>query len=176
MQYAQIILDFISKRGVSLYKLAQSTGISESTFSKWKSNPASDVSLSSVIKIAEYFRVSLDELLFDASLNKWHDMVLINGTSGIEGNHPRYCKAGNRVEIAGLLLPNTIATMPFSALPAGFRPAKPCGFAAQADSEKVFITRCCKILENGSCIIYPTDRAGTEKLPYWINFSFIAEQ
>jgi len=63
MQYAQIILDFINSKKVSFYKLAQNTGISESTFSKWKSNPDMDVSLTTIKKIADYFSVSIDSLI-----------------------------------------------------------------------------------------------------------------
>ena len=63
MQYAQVILDYINKQGVSFYKLARNTGISESTFSKWKSNPKADVSLTTIEKIANYFKVSVDYII-----------------------------------------------------------------------------------------------------------------
>lgn len=63
MENSEILLKFIEQRKVSCYKLSQSTGISESTFSKWKSNPTSKIDLSVVQKIAAYFGVSLSDIL-----------------------------------------------------------------------------------------------------------------
>ena len=63
MQYSQIILNFINDKGISFYKLAKDTGISESTFSKWKNKPTSDISFIIINKIADYFKVSTDCLL-----------------------------------------------------------------------------------------------------------------
>ncbi len=63
MQNSEILLKYIEKQNVTCYKVAQSTGISESTFSKWKSSPTSKIDLSVVQKIAAYFGVSLSEIL-----------------------------------------------------------------------------------------------------------------
>jgi transcriptional regulator with XRE-family HTH domain len=70
MEYSQIIASYIESTGVSAYKLSKATGISESTFSKWKSNPTSNISLSNIKKIAEYFNVSTDYLLGNEPKNR----------------------------------------------------------------------------------------------------------
>jgi transcriptional regulator with XRE-family HTH domain len=57
------LTETVSNQGISLYKLSQNTGISESTFSKWKSKPTSDISLALAGKIADYFSTPLDYLL-----------------------------------------------------------------------------------------------------------------
>lgn len=63
MELSQVILEYIAARGISYYKIAKATGISESLFSKWKSSPTSEISASNVFKIASYFNTSIDELL-----------------------------------------------------------------------------------------------------------------
>ncbi|MEZ3437802.1 MAG: helix-turn-helix domain-containing protein [Oscillospiraceae bacterium] len=63
MENSELILNFIEKRNISCYKIAQSTGISESTFSKWKVKPTSKVDLSIVQKIAAYFNTTVDSIL-----------------------------------------------------------------------------------------------------------------
>lgn len=63
MENSELILNFIEKQNVSCYKVAQSTGISESTFSKWKVKPTSKVDLSIVQKIAKYFNTTIDIIL-----------------------------------------------------------------------------------------------------------------
>lgn len=63
MESSENILSFIQERGVTLYKLSKDTGISESTFSKWKSKPTTKIDLSIIIKIADYFNVGIDTLL-----------------------------------------------------------------------------------------------------------------
>lgn len=63
MENSELILNFIEKRNTSCYKIAQSTGISESTFSKWKVKPTSKVDLSIVQKIATYFNTTIDSIL-----------------------------------------------------------------------------------------------------------------
>lgn len=63
MENSELILNFIEKQNVSCYKVAQSTGISESTFSKWKVKPTSKVDLSIVQKIARHFNTTIDIML-----------------------------------------------------------------------------------------------------------------
>lgn len=63
MEYSQIILELMSQKGISAYRLAKDTGISESLFSKWRSRPTSDISATNLSKIAEYMNVSIDYLL-----------------------------------------------------------------------------------------------------------------
>lgn len=50
------------KKGVSDYKVAKETGISKSTFSDWKSG-RSKPKIDKLISIANYFGVSVDELI-----------------------------------------------------------------------------------------------------------------
>jgi transcriptional regulator with XRE-family HTH domain len=63
MEYSQIIMSYIESAGVTSYKLSKATGISESTFSKWNSEPTSNISVLKVKKIADFFNVTVDYLL-----------------------------------------------------------------------------------------------------------------
>lgn len=63
MEYSQVILNFMESKGVTGYRLAKATGISESLFGKWRNNPTSKIDTLTITKIASYFQVSLDELL-----------------------------------------------------------------------------------------------------------------
>lgn len=63
MEHSQIILNILSERNISAYRLAKDTGISESLFSKWKSKATSDISSSNLAKIADYLDCSVDYLL-----------------------------------------------------------------------------------------------------------------
>lgn len=63
MHHSQIILDILQSENISAYKIAKSTGISESLFSKWKSNPTSEISSKNLAKIADYLDCSVDYLL-----------------------------------------------------------------------------------------------------------------
>ncbi len=65
MEYS--VFDALLKsHGVSVYQLAKATGISSSTFSDWK-NGRSTPKADKLARIADYFGVSLDELLGTAS-------------------------------------------------------------------------------------------------------------
>lgn len=63
MEHSQIILDIMQSRGVSSYKMAKETGISESLFSKWRKNPTSDISSANLVRIADFLNCSVDYLL-----------------------------------------------------------------------------------------------------------------
>lgn len=63
MQHSEIILWLMGQRGISAYKLAKETGISESLFSKWKKKPTSEISSINLARIADYFGCSVDYLL-----------------------------------------------------------------------------------------------------------------
>lgn len=63
MEHSQIILDVMGLQGVSAYKVAKATGISESLFSKWRKNPTSEISSINLVRIADYLDVSVDYLL-----------------------------------------------------------------------------------------------------------------
>jgi len=63
VKHSQIILNIATERGISAYKIAKETGISESLFSKWKKNPTSEISSSNLVRIADYLSCSVDYLL-----------------------------------------------------------------------------------------------------------------
>lgn len=63
MEFSARILQYMAERGTSAYKIAKETGISQSTFSKWKRNPTSKVSMEIAGKIADYFGITIQELL-----------------------------------------------------------------------------------------------------------------
>jgi len=63
VEHSQIILKTIKERDISAYKLSKETGISESLFSKWKKSPTSEISSSTLARIAEYLGCSVDCLL-----------------------------------------------------------------------------------------------------------------
>lgn len=63
MEHSQIILNKLQEENISPYRLAKDTGISESLFSKWKKNPTSEISSSTLALISEYLGCSVDSLL-----------------------------------------------------------------------------------------------------------------
>lgn len=63
MEHSQIILQRFETHGVSPYRVAKETGISESLFSKWKKNPTSEISSQTLVRIADYLDCSVDYLL-----------------------------------------------------------------------------------------------------------------
>ena len=56
------IFQLMDTKGVSAYKLAKETGISESVISRWRSGEQSP-SVSSLVKVAHYFQCGLSELM-----------------------------------------------------------------------------------------------------------------
>lgn len=63
MKHSQIILEILEEKGVSAYRIAKDTGISESLFSKWRKNPTSEITSSNLTLIADYLDCSVDYLL-----------------------------------------------------------------------------------------------------------------
>lgn len=63
MEHSSIILGRLEKRGISAYRVAKETGISESLFSKWKKNPTSEIASQTLVLIADYLNCSVDYLL-----------------------------------------------------------------------------------------------------------------
>lgn len=63
VEHSQIILNLLQMKNISAYKLSKETGISESLFSKWKKNPTSDISSSTLALIAGFLGCSVDHLL-----------------------------------------------------------------------------------------------------------------
>ena len=78
MQYSQLILEYMAKNKMTAYKMSQITGLSESTFSKWKSNPTSKIPIDSIKKIADYFHVTISALLGESEsfLNEDENQLL----------------------------------------------------------------------------------------------------
>lgn len=63
MEHTEIILQIMEERGITAYKLAKATGISESLFSKWRETPSSKISSGNLVLIADYLGCSVDYLL-----------------------------------------------------------------------------------------------------------------
>lgn len=63
MKHSQIILEILEGKGISAYRIARDTGISESLFSKWRKNPTSEITSSNLALIADYLNCSVDYLL-----------------------------------------------------------------------------------------------------------------
>ena len=63
MEHTENILRIIEERGVTSYKLAKETGISESLFSKWREKPSSKIRSEVLVLIADYLDCSVDYLL-----------------------------------------------------------------------------------------------------------------
>ena len=63
MEHSQRILEIILEKGVTEYRVAKDTGISNSLFAKWKERPTSKVSSEKLVLIADYLGCSVDYLL-----------------------------------------------------------------------------------------------------------------
>lgn len=63
MKNSEIILKYIDNHSNTVYQIAKSTGISESTISKWRKNPTSKIDVSVVQKIAMFYGITISELL-----------------------------------------------------------------------------------------------------------------
>lgn len=63
MEHSQRILEIIKKWGITEYRVAADTGISNSLFGKWKAHPTSKVSSEKLVLIADYLGCSVDYLL-----------------------------------------------------------------------------------------------------------------
>ena len=63
MEHSQMILNLMEETGITAYRLAKETGISESLFGKWKAKPTSRIASCNIEAIANYFGCSVDYLL-----------------------------------------------------------------------------------------------------------------
>ena len=63
MEYSQKILEYMETHGITGYRLAKETGISESLFGKWRKNPTSKIDALTLTKIADYFHISIETLI-----------------------------------------------------------------------------------------------------------------
>ena len=63
MEHSERILQIIEERGLTQYRVAKDTGISNSFFSQWRRNPSSNIYSSKLVAIADYLGCSVDYLL-----------------------------------------------------------------------------------------------------------------
>ncbi len=63
MEYSERILQIMQNRGVTPYRLAKDTGMTESLFSLWKTNPSSKIYAQNLVTVADYLGCSVDYLL-----------------------------------------------------------------------------------------------------------------
>ena len=63
MEHSQRILRIIHEKGITEYRIAKDTGISDSLFGKWKARPTSKISSEKLVLIADYLGCSIDYLV-----------------------------------------------------------------------------------------------------------------
>ncbi len=63
MEHSDFILKIMYDRGITAYRMAKETGITESLFSSWKKAPTSNIYSGNLVRIAEYLGCSVDYLL-----------------------------------------------------------------------------------------------------------------
>ena len=63
MEYSERILQILRDRGITPYRLAKDTGMTESLFSLWKTNPSSKIYAQNLVTVADYLGCSVDYLL-----------------------------------------------------------------------------------------------------------------
>jgi transcriptional regulator with XRE-family HTH domain len=63
MEYSERILQIMQSKGITPYRLAKETGMTESLFSVWKTNPSSKIYAENLVKVADYLGCSVDYLL-----------------------------------------------------------------------------------------------------------------
>ena len=63
MEYSERILQIMHNKGITPYRLAKETGMTESLFSLWKSNPSSKIYAQNLVIVADYLGCSVDYLL-----------------------------------------------------------------------------------------------------------------
>ena len=63
MEHSEIILKIIEDRGITPYRMAKDTGISNSLFTEWKRKPTSKIYSGNLVLIADYLNCSVDYLL-----------------------------------------------------------------------------------------------------------------
>ena len=63
MEHSENILRIMDERGVTSYRMAKETGISESLFGAWRKKPTSKIYSCNLVLIAQYLGCSVDYLL-----------------------------------------------------------------------------------------------------------------
>ena len=90
----------IENQGISKNEFSKKVGIAPSTISSWYNKGYENISLKTLIKLSEYFDISLDELIFGNSksnskeLNDCHneDMYAINEIRKLLNNYKKRLK------------------------------------------------------------------------------------
>ncbi|MCI8439847.1 MAG: helix-turn-helix transcriptional regulator [Oscillospiraceae bacterium] len=63
MEHSDRILKILSERGITTYKLAKETGVTNSMFTEWRKKPSSKIYSGNLVRIADYLGCSVDYLL-----------------------------------------------------------------------------------------------------------------
>ena len=63
MESSERRLQIMQDKGTTPYRLAKETGMTESLFSLWKSNPSSKIYAQNLVTVADYLGCSVDYLL-----------------------------------------------------------------------------------------------------------------
>ena len=63
MEHSDRIIQIIESRGLTTYKVAKGTGITNSLFSLWRKKPTSKIYSGNLVLIADYLGCSVDYLL-----------------------------------------------------------------------------------------------------------------
>ena len=88
----------IESQGISKNEFSKKVGIAPSTISSWYNKGYENISLKTLIKLSDYFNISLDELIFGDSKNKKlndchnEDMYAINEIRKLLNNYKKRLK------------------------------------------------------------------------------------
>ena len=63
MEHSDRILQIIAEKGLTCYKVAKATGLSNNIFNVWKNKPSSKIYSGNLVRIADYLGCSVDYLL-----------------------------------------------------------------------------------------------------------------
>ena len=63
MEHSDRILQIITDRGLTGYKVAKATGLTTSMFTEWRKKPTSKIYSGNLVLIADYLGCSVDYLL-----------------------------------------------------------------------------------------------------------------
>ena len=63
MEHSDRILQIITNKGLTVYKVAKATGLTTSMFTEWRKKPTSKIYSGNLLLIADYLGCSIDYLL-----------------------------------------------------------------------------------------------------------------
>lgn len=75
MEHSENILRIMDERGITSYRMAKVTGISESLFGAWRKKPTSKIYSGNLTLIADYLGCSVDYLLGRTEDPKVHQLT-----------------------------------------------------------------------------------------------------